>query len=79
VVGRPDEARGSVVCAFVVLREGVVGDDAKVREIQDFVKERIAPYKYPRDVRFVDTLPRNPSGKLQHFRLRELLVREPAP
>jgi 2-aminobenzoate-CoA ligase len=71
VVGRPDEARGSVVCAFVVLREGVVGDAAKVREIQDFVKQRIAPYKYPRDVRFVDTLPRNPSGKLQHFKLRQ--------
>jgi 2-aminobenzoate-CoA ligase len=90
VVGRPDEARGSVVCAFVVLREGVVGDDAKAREIQDFVKGRIAPYKYPRDVRFVDALPRNPSGKVQHFRLRqqfeqgdrrlrEPVVREPAP
>ena len=77
VVGEPDEARGSVVCAFVVLREGVVGDGAKVREIQDFVKGRIAPYKYPRDVRFVDTLPRNPSGKVQHFRLRELVSREP--
>jgi 2-aminobenzoate-CoA ligase len=73
VVGRPDQARGSVVCAFVVLREGVVGDDAKVREIQDFVKQRIAPYKYPRDVRFVDALPRNPSGKLQHFKLRQQL------
>jgi len=71
VVGRPDEARGSVICAFVVLREGVTGDEAKAREIQDFVKGRIAPYKYPRDVRFVDTLPRNPSGKVQHFRLRQ--------
>ena len=46
---------------------GVVGDAAKVREIQDFVKPQIAPYKYPREVRFVDALPRNPSGKLQHF------------
>jgi 2-aminobenzoate-CoA ligase len=73
VVARPDEARGSVVCAFVVLREGVVGDDTKRRELQDFVKARIAPYKYPRDVRFVDALPRNLSGKLQHFRLREQL------
>jgi 2-aminobenzoate-CoA ligase len=62
-----------VVCAFVVLREGVVGDDTKRRELQDFVKARIAPYKYPRDVRFVDALPRNLSGKLQHFRLREQL------
>ena len=71
VVGRPDPERGTVVCAFVVLREGVAGDDAKRKEIQDFVKSRIAPYKYPRDVRFVDALPRNPSGKLQHYRLRE--------
>ncbi|MDQ4503206.1 AMP-binding protein [Sinomonas sp. ASV322] len=71
VVGRPDSERGTVVCAFVVLRDGVDGDDAKRKEIQDFVKSRIAPYKYPRDVRFVDALPRNPSGKLQHFRLRE--------
>ncbi|MGN6404358.1 AMP-binding protein [Sinomonas sp.] len=71
VVGRPDPERGTVVCAFVVLREGVEGDDAKRKEIQDFVKSQIAPYKYPRDVRFVDALPRNPSGKLQHYRLRE--------
>ncbi|ASN53712.1 AMP-binding protein [Sinomonas sp. R1AF57] len=71
VVGRPDAERGTVVCAFIVLREGVEGDDAKRREIQDFVKSRIAPYKYPRDVRFVEALPRNPSGKLQHYRLRE--------
>ncbi|MEA5454196.1 AMP-binding protein [Sinomonas sp. JGH33] len=71
VVGRPDSERGTVVCAFVVLRDGVDGDDAKRKEIQDFVKSRIAPYKYPRDVRFVEALPRNPSGKLQHFRLRE--------
>ncbi|WP_372698654.1 AMP-binding protein [Arthrobacter sp. JSM 101049] len=73
VVARPDEERGSVVCAFIVLREGVTGDAAKRKEIQDFVKATIAPYKYPRDVRFVDELPRNPSGKLQHFRLRESL------
>jgi 2-aminobenzoate-CoA ligase len=76
VVGRPDPDRGTVVCAFVVLRQGVVGDDAKRREIQDFVKSRIAPYKYPRDVRFVDSLPRNPSGKLQHFKLRDLVASE---
>lgn len=71
VVARPDEQRGNVVCAFIVLREDVAGDDAKRREIQDFVKATIAPYKYPRDVRFVSELPRNPSGKLQHFKLRE--------
>jgi 2-aminobenzoate-CoA ligase len=76
VVGRPDEDRGSVVCAFVVLREGVTASAAKGTEIQDFVKATIAPYKYPRDVRFVSELPRNPSGKLQHFRLREAIARE---
>ncbi|MGW2395294.1 AMP-binding protein [Kitasatospora sp. NPDC001664] len=73
VVAAPDAARGSVVCAFVVLRDGVVGDAAKAREIQDHVKGLIAPYKYPRDVRFVDALPRNASGKLQHFKLRRIV------
>ncbi|NVN00247.1 AMP-binding protein [Arthrobacter sp. SDTb3-6] len=73
VVARPDPERGSVVCAFVVLREGVPGDAAKRKEIQDFVKQTIAPYKYPRDVQFVAELPRNPSGKLQHFKLRDRL------
>jgi 2-aminobenzoate-CoA ligase len=73
VVGRPDPERGSVVCAFVVLREGVEADAAKRKEIQDFVKHTIAPYKYPRDIRFVEELPRNPSGKLQHFKLRQSL------
>ena len=76
VIGRPDDERGSVVCAFIVLLDGVVGDDAKRKEIQDFVKATIAPYKYPRDVRFVTELPRNPSGKLQHFKLRESVMQQ---
>ncbi|TLM86279.1 2-aminobenzoate-CoA ligase [Pseudarthrobacter sp. NamE2] len=76
VIGRSDPERGTVVCAFVVLREGVVGDAAKRKEIQDFVKATIAPYKYPRDVRFVTELPRNPSGKLQHFKLRDSIADE---
>jgi 2-aminobenzoate-CoA ligase len=59
------------VKAFVILRPGVTGDDAKARELQDLVKERIAPYKYPRAVEFVDALPRTNTGKLQRFRLRE--------
>ena len=79
VVARPDEERGSVVCAFVVLREGVAGDTAKAREIQDHVKQVLAPYKYPRDVRFRAALPRNTSGKLQRFALRELAGAEQAP
>ncbi|KRF29117.1 AMP-binding protein [Phycicoccus sp. Soil802] len=78
VVGEPDPERGSIVSAFVVLREGVVGDDAKAREIQDHVKATLAPYKYPRRVRFVDQLPRNTSGKLQHFKLRDLTQHQPA-
>ncbi|ABM09333.1 AMP-binding protein [Paenarthrobacter aurescens] len=78
VIGIPDEERGSIVCAFIVLREGITGDAAKRKEIQDFVKQTIAPYKYPRDVRFVNELPRNPSGKLQHFKLRDGLLSENA-
>lgn len=76
VIGRPDPERGSVVCAFIVLREGIIGDAEKRKEIQDFVKQTIAPYKYPRDVRFVTELPRNPSGKLQHFKLRDGLLKD---
>ncbi|MFC8525016.1 AMP-binding protein [Pseudarthrobacter sp. NPDC057230] len=76
VIGRSDPERGTVVCAFVVLRDGVIGDAAKGKEIQDFVKATIAPYKYPRELRFVTELPRNPSGKLQHFKLRDSLADE---
>ncbi|WP_112266499.1 AMP-binding protein [Lentzea terrae] len=76
VVAKPDEERGSVVCAFVVLREGVEGDATKVKEIQDHVKQTIAPYKYPRDVRFRTSLPRNASGKLQRFALRKIVEDE---
>ncbi|MFJ4029295.1 AMP-binding protein [Paenarthrobacter sp. NPDC089989] len=79
VIGIPDEQRGSIVCAFIVLREGVTGDATKRKEIQDFVKQTIAPYKYPRDIRFVTELPRNPSGKLQHFRLRDRVLAEETP
>ncbi|MFI6072140.1 AMP-binding protein [Actinoplanes sp. NPDC051343] len=73
VVARPDSERGAVVCAFVVLKDGVDRNPAKVAELQDFVKHQLAPYKYPRDVRFIDVLPRNSSGKLQHFMLRRIV------
>jgi len=76
VVAQPDPERGSVVCAFVVLREGAAGDEAKAKEIQNYVKAQLAPYKYPRVVRFIDALPRNTNGKLQHFLLRRLLEKE---
>jgi 2-aminobenzoate-CoA ligase len=71
VVGVPDEARGSVVKAYVVLTAGVPASGDKVRELQDFVKAEIAPYKYPRALEFVGDLPRTATGKLQRFRLRE--------
>ena len=71
VVAAPDQTRGSIVAAYVVLRPGVVGDSAKVTELQDFAKGMAAPYKYPRRVEFLDELPRNPSGKLQRFLLRQ--------
>lgn len=76
VIAKPDPERGAVVCAFVVLHDGVAGDDAKAREIQDYVKGQLAPYKYPRDVRFTTSLPRNASGKMQHFKLREAIAAE---
>ncbi|HEX6444364.1 MAG TPA: AMP-binding protein [Streptosporangiales bacterium] len=71
VVAAPDEARGSIVKAYVVLRDGVSGDDAERAALQDFVKSQIAPYKYPRAVEFVEALPRTSTGKLQRFQLRE--------
>jgi 2-aminobenzoate-CoA ligase len=71
VVGLPDEERGQVVAAFVVLKPGVAADAPLTRELQDFVKAEIAPYKYPRRVEFLEALPRTATGKLQRFRLRE--------
>jgi 2-aminobenzoate-CoA ligase len=72
VVGVPDEARGQLVAAYVVLAAGVLGDDAKVAELQAFVKQKIAPYKYPRAIEFLAELPRTNTGKLQRYRLRQL-------
>jgi 2-aminobenzoate-CoA ligase len=71
VIGVPDDERGHIVKAFVVLAEGVPRDDATARALQDFVKAEIAPYKYPRAIAFRDALPRTETGKLQRFKLRE--------
>jgi 2-aminobenzoate-CoA ligase len=71
VVGEADEARGCIVKAFVVLRPGVAAEPATVRALQDWTKARIAPYKYPRAIEFVDALPRTETGKLQRFKLRD--------
>ena len=74
VIGAPDEERGQIVKAFVVLRPGHAGDAAMTAELQTFVKGQIAPYKYPRAVEYVAGLPRTETGKLQRFRLRELAL-----
>ena len=71
-VASPDEARGNIVKAFVVLRDSSGGDDALVEELQNFAKSLIAPYKYPRAIEFVDQLPKTGTGKVQRFRLREI-------
>ncbi len=71
VIGQPDEARGMVVKAFVVLRPAFKGDAEMVRTLQDFCKQTIAAYKYPRLICFCTSLPRTETGKLQRFRLRD--------
>jgi 2-aminobenzoate-CoA ligase len=71
VIGAPDAERGQIVKAFVVLRDKAAATPATAKALQDFVKAEIAPYKYPRAVEFVDSLPRTQTGKLQRFLLRE--------
>ncbi len=70
VVGAEDPERGTIVKAYVVLKPEARGADALVKELQEHVKNSIAPYKYPRAIEFVDTLPRTETGKLQRFKLR---------
>jgi 2-aminobenzoate-CoA ligase len=70
VVGQPDADRGQIVKAYVVLNRGFTGDVALTRALQDYVKESVAPYKYPRAIEYVTTLPRTETGKLQRFELR---------
>jgi 2-aminobenzoate-CoA ligase len=71
VVAAPDESRGFIVKAYVVLRPGFAPGQELIKELQDFAKAEIAPYKYPRAIEFLDSLPRTATGKLQRFRLRE--------
>ncbi|NNU45025.1 AMP-binding protein [Ramlibacter montanisoli] len=72
VVGKPDEERGMIVKAYCVLKPGHQADAAMVRTLQDHVKAMIAPFKYPREIEFVASLPRTETGKLQRFKLRQL-------
>ncbi len=71
VIGTPSEERGEIVKAFVILKDGTLADDLLRRELQDYVKSQIAPYKYPRAIEFVAELPHTSTGKLQRSRLRK--------
>jgi 2-aminobenzoate-CoA ligase len=70
VIGTADRERGTIVKACIVLAPGRAGDIALVKELQDFVKQRIAPYKYPRVIEFLEALPKTATGKLQRKALR---------
>ncbi|WP_210495713.1 benzoate-CoA ligase family protein [Microvirga antarctica] len=72
VVAAPDDERGMVVKAYVVLRSDYRPGEELAKHLQDHVKAEIAPYKYPRAIAFVDTLPRTETGKLQRFALRRI-------
>jgi 2-aminobenzoate-CoA ligase len=78
VVGAPDDERGQIVKAYVVLRQGFTGEATLTRTLQDFVKATVAPYKYPRAVEYVSSLPRTETGKLQRFELRRRAVESAA-
>ncbi|MCZ7660644.1 MAG: benzoate-CoA ligase family protein [Xanthobacteraceae bacterium] len=71
VVGAPDEERGQIVKAYVILRPGEAGDAAMTKALQEHVKAAIAPFKYPRAIEFVSELPKTQTGKLQRFELRK--------
>jgi len=70
-VSSPDPMRGSVVKAFIVLRPGFTGDEQLTADLQDFAKRTMAPYKYPRKIEFVTSLPKTTSGKIRRKQLRE--------
>ena len=76
VIGVADAERGQIVKAVVVLRAGSAPTAETVKELQDFVKQSIAPYKYPRSIEFAGALPRTETGKLQRFKLREMFQGE---
>lgn len=72
VVGAPDPERGQVIRAYVVLTQGFCASEELTRALQAHVRESIAPYKYPRQIEYVETLPRTETGKIQRFRLRQM-------
>ena len=70
VVSSPDETRGEIVKAFIVLVKGADGTEELAKELQNHVKEVTAPYKYPRNIQFVESLPKTVSGKIRRIELR---------
>lgn len=72
VIGIPDEVRGQILKAFIVLKDEAEPSEVLIKELQDFVKQNAAPYKYPRAIEFVEALPRTETGKLQRFMLRQM-------
>ncbi|HJY18079.1 MAG TPA: 2-aminobenzoate-CoA ligase, partial [Xanthobacteraceae bacterium] len=70
VIGLPDEERGQIVAAFVVLKPDILPDEATAMRLQNHVKANIAPYKYPRAIRFLEALPKTQTGKIQRFQLK---------
>jgi 2-aminobenzoate-CoA ligase len=79
VVAAPDPERGTVVKAYVVLRDGAEAGPDKAAELQAFAKQAIAPYKYPREIEFVAVLPKTATGKIQRYRLRQLAAGKDLP
>ena len=73
VVPSPHKIRGSIVKAYIVLNEGYQPSESLKKELQDFVKRKIEPYKYPREIEFVEKgkMPKTSTGKIQRFKLRE--------
>lgn len=71
VVASPHEIRGNIVKAFIILQEGISATDDTVKTLQDYVKQDVAPYKYPRAIEFVEDLPKTNSGKIRRIELRE--------
>ena len=74
VIAKPDVAAGEIPCAFVVLREGFIPSEAMDKELRDFVADRLAHHKQPREIHFVDVVPRTPSGKILRRELRKSLA-----
>lgn len=71
VVGIPNEERGMLVCAHIVLKDQANADESKAKEIQEWFKKVAAPYKYPREIHFMEVLPKTETGKIQRFKLKQ--------